>query len=319
MFNGDLISIIIPVYNVEPYVTRCINSVIAQTYKNIEIIIVDDGSTDNSGTICDNYAMIDSRIKIIHQKNSGTIIARNEGLKIAQGKYIGFVDSDDYIKPQMYENLYNCISTGNYDIVWCDVIIDLSDRQISTQFDNSEEPATLLSELLKGDFPGWLCNKLFSTEFYHKCNIYQDPKCPTMEDSLIMTQLIYHKPKLKHLNKPLYIYNQTNSNSLTATNFYLKCIKNLEHIEQFLMSKNIFDTYKPDFSFLAMKVKLGILKKNQFFLAKKIFPYAHKHLNNYPIQTWARFLYYIFFNWGKFGYFSYRLYKTLIKIKRRKR
>lgn len=314
MINGDLISIIIPVYNVEHYLARCIDSILAQTYQNIEIILIDDGSTDNSGIICDNYAMKNSHIKIIHQKNSGTIIARNEGLKIARGKYVGFIDSDDYIKPQMFENLYDCISSGNYDIVWCDVIIELSDKQITTQFDNSEDPFVLLSELLRGNYQGWLCNKLFSMDFYHKCNIYQDPKCSTMEDCLIMTQLIYHKPKLKYLNQALYIYNKTNENSLTATNLYQKCLTNLKHIEHFLVSQNIFDIYKSDFSILAMKVKIGILNKNQFFLAKNIFPYAHKHLNNYPFQNYASFLYYIFFNCGKFGYLLYKLYSMSKKL-----
>ena len=96
----DLISIIIPIYNVEKYLPDCLNSVISQTYSNIEIILVDDGSPDGCAKICDYYAKKDNRIKVIHQKNGGLSNARNSGIKIATGKYITFVDSDDYIDKQ---------------------------------------------------------------------------------------------------------------------------------------------------------------------------------------------------------------------------
>ena len=103
----DKISVIVPFYNVEPYIRNCVDSIINQTYKNLEIILADDGSTDNSGKICDEYALKDNRIKVLHLKNGGPGIARNAGLDVATGKYIGYVDSDDYIEPDMYETLYN--------------------------------------------------------------------------------------------------------------------------------------------------------------------------------------------------------------------
>ena len=115
----DLISIIVPVYNVEKYLIRCIESIINQTYKNIEIILVDDGSTDNSSKICDEYKNKDKRIKVIHKINGGLSSARNRGLDIAKGKYIGFVDSDDYISPNMYEILYKELIDNKSDIVVC--------------------------------------------------------------------------------------------------------------------------------------------------------------------------------------------------------
>lgn len=98
-----MISIIVPVYNVEKYLERCIESIVNQTYKDIEIILVDDGSPDNCSVICDRYAEKDNRIKVIHKQNGGLINARKSGLEIAQGDYIGFVDSDDWIEPEMYE------------------------------------------------------------------------------------------------------------------------------------------------------------------------------------------------------------------------
>ena len=109
----ELVSIIIPIYNVEKYLTKCIESVINQTYKNLEIILVNDGSTDNSKEIIDKYSLIDSRIKVINKKNGGLSEARNAGIEIAKGDYIGFLDSDDWIELNMYEKLYKYIKQEN--------------------------------------------------------------------------------------------------------------------------------------------------------------------------------------------------------------
>ena len=103
--NEELISIIVPVYNVEEYLKECIDSIINQTYKRIEIILVDDGSTDKSGKICDDYAKIDKRIKVVHKENGGLSDARNVGISVSSGKYIAFVDSDDWVEKTMYKNV----------------------------------------------------------------------------------------------------------------------------------------------------------------------------------------------------------------------
>ncbi|HCI64916.1 MAG TPA: glycosyl transferase, partial [Clostridiales bacterium] len=106
---NPLISVIVPVYRVEAFLPRCLDSIRGQTYKNLEIILVDDGSPDNCGKICDEYAEMDSRIRVIHKKNGGLSSARNAGLDVAVGDYIGFVDSDDWIAPEMYETLLGAI------------------------------------------------------------------------------------------------------------------------------------------------------------------------------------------------------------------
>lgn len=115
----DLISVIVPVYKVEKYLDRCINSIINQTYQNLEIILVDDGSPDNSGVMCDEYAVKDSRIKVIHKKNGGLSDARNAGIEVAAGKYITFLDSDDYIHENMISLLYDRIIQDGSDIALC--------------------------------------------------------------------------------------------------------------------------------------------------------------------------------------------------------
>ena len=114
---NELISIIVPVYNVKPYLNRCVDSIIKQTYKNIEILLIDDGSTDGSSELCDKLSDIDSRIKVIHKKNGGLSSARNRGLLEMNGKYVGFVDSDDYIREDMYSVLYHTMINHDADIV----------------------------------------------------------------------------------------------------------------------------------------------------------------------------------------------------------
>ena len=119
MKEEKLISVIIPVYNVEKYLRRCIDSVINQTYKNLEIIIVDDGSTDNSSNICDEYTNKDSRVKVVHKENGGLSSARNVGIELAKGDLIAFVDSDDYIELEMYEKLKENMDKYDSDIAIC--------------------------------------------------------------------------------------------------------------------------------------------------------------------------------------------------------
>ena len=119
MRNQCIISVIVPVYNVEKYLDRCIQSIINQSFSNIEIILVDDGSTDNSGIICDNYKALDQRITVIHKENGGLSDARNCGLDIAKGDFIGFVDSDDWLDLDYYSTLYEIAIKDNSDVVSC--------------------------------------------------------------------------------------------------------------------------------------------------------------------------------------------------------
>ena len=139
--ESPLISIIIPVYNVAPFLSQCIQSVLDQTYTHLEVIIVDDGSTDESPAICDKFAKLDTRIKVIHKKNGGLSDARNAGLDIASGDFIGFVDSDDWIDNDMYETLYNLISQYGADISACTHYLEYEDGR-PTVYRSKEEIMT---------------------------------------------------------------------------------------------------------------------------------------------------------------------------------
>ena len=118
----SLISVIVPIYNVEKYLQKCVDSIINQTYKNLEIILVDDGSPDNCPKMCDDYAEKDSRIKVVHKENGGLSDARNVGMEVATGEYVSFIDSDDYISLDFYETLLETIVDNDSDVVECGVV-----------------------------------------------------------------------------------------------------------------------------------------------------------------------------------------------------
>ena len=165
-----LISLIIPVYKVEKYLEKCIQSVINQTYENLQIILVDDGSPDNCGKICDEYAKKDHRIEVIHKSNGGLSDARNKGLEIAKGEYIGFVDSDDYIEADMYEVLYNLLKQYNADVSICN-FYTVSQGKIAIK--NAENGIKeynrieILKEvLLDNNIQSYAWNKLYKKELF---------------------------------------------------------------------------------------------------------------------------------------------------------
>ena len=151
-----IISIIVPVYKVEKYIHECIDSILNQTLKNIEVILIDDGSPDECPRICDEYAHKDSRVIVIHQKNQGSSSARNSGIKVANGKYLAFVDSDDVISPLMFETL---ISNGkNADIIECNVTQNKGKLQINKDsFYVKEYKENILTEYLKSNKVGVWC------------------------------------------------------------------------------------------------------------------------------------------------------------------
>ena len=165
-----LISLIIPVYKVEKYLEKCIQSVINQTYENLQIILVDDGSPDNCGKICDEYAKKDHRIEVIHKSNGGLSDARNKGLEIAKGEYIGFVDSDYYIEADMYEVLYNLLKQYNADVSICN-FYTVSQGKISIKNAdngiNEYNRIEILKEiLLDKNIQSYAWNKLYKKELF---------------------------------------------------------------------------------------------------------------------------------------------------------
>lgn len=207
----NLISIIVPVYNVEKYLPRCIDSILSQTYKKLEIILIDDGSPDRSGEICDAYAQKDKRIRVIHKKNGGLSDARNVALDIAQGEYIGFVDSDDWIEPDMFECLYqNRVSGGMTICGWYQDFINHSVPQpLSVQSCTPQEGVQLyLSQELdalhdKPAMGSYAWNKLYHYTLFEQIRYPVNRK---YEDIATILLLLKKSSRVKVIDRCLYHY-----------------------------------------------------------------------------------------------------------------
>lgn len=210
------LSIVVPVYNVEQYLNKCVDSILAQTFRDFEVILLDDGSTDGSGEICDEYAKKDSRIKVIHQQNGGLSCARNNGIKIATGNYIGFSDSDDWIEPEMYQKMLTAAETQKADIVVCRLqrvnenggdIVEITGYDICLSMNRWE--AT--QEILKDDLMrSYAVNKIYKRSLF---NGIEYPLCRYFEDTFTTYKLIYKANKI--VTTPYIGYNyRFNPNSL---------------------------------------------------------------------------------------------------------
>ena len=205
------VSIIVPVYKVEPYLRRCLDSIAAQTFTDWECMLIDDGSPDASGEICDEYASRDGRFRVIHQENKGVSAARNAGLTAAKGKYIGFVDSDDWIEPNMYEHLYTAVLKTKSDCVVCG-FFGQSKHHIKKVC--RKEKALKLLFLPKG-FGGFSCLRLIAADKI-RCIRY-DTNISYMEDVKFFYETFKNCKSVYWDNEPLYHY-EKRSDSVTQQN-----------------------------------------------------------------------------------------------------
>lgn len=244
--NTPLISVVIPVYNIEEYLERCVKSVCGQTYTNLEIILVDDGSTDSSGKLCDNLAQKDDRIKVFHKPNGGSSSARNLGISKAQGEYIGFVDSDDYISADMYELLYAAVQ--KYDAAIAQVGRDEVDAEGRALPNICEPPkqaefveaCDFLKELLmhRGDCS--FCTKLVKRQLFE---IAQFPMGELNEDFKLLVQMLAHIKGIVSLPEQTYhVFYRIGSNTRKADkeNFsrvYGDCVNNADMVEVLVKEK----------------------------------------------------------------------------------
>lgn len=241
--DNGLISIIVPVFNVEKYLRRCINSIIKQTYKNLEIIIIDDGSTDGSPVICDDFREKDSRIKVIHQSNGGLSKARNKGIELASGDFIAFVDADDYIAPTMYEELKNNMDEFNSDISICQYYKcfrffkqtakgsnNTGVYKFKKKFDNLYNDNKVIS------YYAW--NKLYKKEMFNSISY---PVGLIFEDIYIICDLFESANSISYINKPLYYYTmRRNGISRTYTVNHYNEINAIDKNIKFYKKKSLF-------------------------------------------------------------------------------
>lgn len=205
--EANKISVIIPVYKVEEYLPRCLDSIISQTYKNLEIILVDDGSPDKCGKICDEYAERDERIRVIHKENGGVAKARNTGLDAATGDYVGFVDSDDWIENDMYELLMKNALSYDADISMCGERIYEEEKCVTSRKNKKTEVLDRTGtkkRVVVGGSMGLIWNKLIRRSVLK--NIRFDIKYDCSEDLLFMYEVIKNIDKTVMTNTPKYNY-----------------------------------------------------------------------------------------------------------------
>lgn len=284
--KSPVISIIMPVYNAEKYLSRSINSVINQTFFNWELLLINDGSKDRSGEICNHYAKLDKRIQVFHKENGGVSSAREIGVQNSIGNFSIHIDPDDWIDPMMLELLYTEALHKKADIIICDFILDYGNNHqvISKQQISGSE--NMLQALLTHHLHGSLCNKLIRNELYKKYDIHFPSEMICWEDLFICCNIAIHQPKISYINKPLYHYDlHSNNVSMTrcpsiktihAMKLFCDYFNNLDN----LVEKEWIKESKEMTIVTAYKSKL--LNKNDI---KKLYPEIHKEfINKYKKQ-----------------------------------
>lgn len=210
--EGKKISVIVPVYNILDYLEKCVDSLRGQTYENLQMILVDDGSTDGSGALCDELAAKDSRILVIHKENGGVSSARNAGVEAAEGDYISFVDSDDYLEPKMYEVLLGAAEEQQLDVTACGYFF--TDKPQDLALENLGKISILhkvnamercISDDLHSAMCGAVWNKIYRTETLKQYLVF-DPKYIMAEDMLVTLRCLKHAKRVGQVNECFYHY-----------------------------------------------------------------------------------------------------------------
>ena len=222
-YKKNMLSVIIPVYNTAQYLEQCIRSVLNSTYSNLEIICVDDGSTDGSGELLDRLAKSDARIKAIHTANRGVSKARNTALAVAAGEFVTFVDSDDWIEPDYYAVMLNKYKPA-YGLLVCDYFLNFEENREKKREVNASEAVVNGQEALKKVFlqdwfKGFLWNKIFLNEIISEHGFHFDESVGYCEDLLFITQYILACDKVYYSPTPFYHYRMRNGSATGGGNY----------------------------------------------------------------------------------------------------
>jgi len=276
MDNNELISIVVPIYNVEKYLKQCIESLLSQTYKNLEILLIDDGSTDKCPQICDEYEKKDKRIKVIHKKNGGLSDARNRGIEEAKGKYITFIDSDDYISENFVKKMYDSIIENNAEISQCNLVKVNDNAEVLQKIGYSDKSKfktkyEIIKDLYTGHWENTIaCNKLYKIELFENIRF---PLGKLHEDEFTTYKVLYKATKVAMVEEYLYKYRQ-NVNSITGEQFKVKRLDAIEAFEErldFFKEKGEIELYEVSFiAYLVLIRDLYIKTRKHIEKSKKI-------------------------------------------------
>lgn len=251
----ELVTVVVPVYNVRPFLEICLDSLLQQTYPYLEILLIDDGSTDGSGDLCDHYARKDSRIQVIHQENSGLGAARNEGIRRARGEYLSFVDSDDWVSPTMIQELYQALKKQEAQLAVCDAYITSEEGNIQGKIQNTLPPGTAVRlsscpSLLLEPHVAW--NKLYRKDLFQDLEVWY-PSRAWYEDFRTTTKLYTKAQNIVLVDSPLYYYRQRKGSIQNNANLMRKRekIDAMEDILRYYKKQHLYAAYQKELEFLA--------------------------------------------------------------------
>lgn len=263
------ISIITPVYNTEKYLIKCLDSIKKQTFSDFELILIDDGSTDDSPKILDDYAKNDSRFKVFHKKNEGVTKARKDGISHASGEYIAWVDSDDWIEETHLEQLYKAVTENSADICVCNFVKE-SKGGIKRYEEIIEDLTNPLSSLIeKKSCRGTLWTKIARATLFTENDVFPPEKIHCWEDIIISANIYYHSRKTVHI--PIYTYHVNDMNQTSITRNRQNSEKNMHDkigVVKYFEENDKFK--KLDLTYMKYDVKYYTLLQN--FIDKKIIP-----------------------------------------------
>lgn len=239
------VSVIVPVYNTIRYIHKCLDSLRLQTLDSIEFILVDDGSDDGSGEVCDKYAACDSRFKVIHQQNAGSAMARQAGIELSTGQYIIICDSDDWVDADMYESLYEKAMASSADIVLCGYIAEYGDEKRRLYLPRLNEKSGFVdnySLLCSGDVSS--VTKLVSIDFYKRSKVSYKAGINMSEDALILYKLLKENPKVVQLNKAPYHYRRQFGGTTYTNKISMEHINSLNYTYHWMCENYTEEKYQ---------------------------------------------------------------------------
>lgn len=287
-------SIVVPIYNVGKYVKKCIESLMEQTYRNIEIILVDDGATDSSGKICDEYANKDNRIKVVHKENGGLSSARNTGIKCATGQYVLFVDGDDFLDKNAIEILAKNLKNELYDIICFDIYQYKDEKVIGTLI--TKKFNDLTTDRRNIIVNPSACARVYKTEFLRNNNIFFKEKI-IYEDLALIPSLTNYTENIQFIDDKLYYYVIRDDSIMNKKSFNInrddKFIA-LETLENVFIQNRTYDKYKSEIEYLYIKHLLIMYSTEIIKFNKKIYkPRIRKALNciNEKFPNWNQNIY----------------------------
>lgn len=312
------ISIIIPVYNVEKYIRQCLDSVISQTFIDWECWLIDDGSTDSSKDICDEYVEKDNRFHVIHKANGGLASARQCGIEHVSGKYVATIDSDDWVEPDYLQSMYDCILEDDADVVTCGYYMNFPDNQMYFSNEPSDiSPKTVMHETLRHKLHAGLWCKMFKRSLFKDYDVCW-PKYGYYEDMYVFVSVLQYAKKIAYLPKATYHYRfNTNSLSFNADipkriKMYTELVENMTALNEKYHLDEDTDTLMALDDCVNFEKRLIILNFNKYYSDfKHLFKYFPQSVKLKYCHNLGDLFFYLCVNYGLI--FPYRIRECIKK------